>query len=869
MKMSTKTRLLLSAVTAASIAATAAPTYAQDSGEEESDEIVVVGSRIARTIDDSALPVTVIDSLDIELSGISSLSDLVRSTSYNTFGSFRERSGTSFTGVATINFKGLGANRSAVLLNGRRMPGSAITGGSIVDLNTLPLSAIESVTVLKDSASAIYGADAIGGVLDIRLKDDFEGLEVGFNAERPSLPGADSMSFNATWGKTFDKGNLIIGYEHFERDPISDGSREYSRADTTGPEFDTNTVGVSVGGNTGFETDFSNAFPLGDCGTDVYAGVFTNPFGISGSGCGFAYADISLQTGRLNRESVFLNGAYEISDNAELYVDGSFTNSDTGGRYAPAVGFFGFSSESPFNTLGRDILAFHRFVGHGNRDDTVDTDQYFVSAGLRGDLTEKVGFDVYGRYFNYKGVETGNTYVLANELEAEVAAGNYDVFNPLSQDATHLGAIERTSAVLTRDLLSEDIMFGATLDGSFKWDLAGGDIGWAAGVEFGEQNYTDVYDEFREALNVLGSAGNSASGDRTRGAAFGEVRLPFADNFEVNLAGRYDEFDDIGGEFSPQASARWTVTDNLKIRGSWGKGFKAPDLIELNQELAESFNDLQDQFRCDAIGLSPCPSFQVQNFSGGNSQLKAETSESFSAGLIANIGDLALSADFYTVKIEDAVTSPSLARINALEADGDLPPGVVVNRAPTTDGTPGAVISIVRPLVNAALFESNGLDFSANYGFETPIGDIDLNGTWVHVLDYNTQANEDSDVAELVGFEGTPENRANSSVRWSKDGFNLTWNTTYIDSHEDAGGEDTREKYDDYWTHDIRAGYNDAFGMEGLTISGGVLNVTEVDPPIDPILGYDDGITLPLYEVRGRVPYINVKYHFQDLNDIF
>lgn len=867
MKMSTKTKLLLSAVTAASIAATAAPAYAQDAVEE--DEVIVVGSRIARTIDDSPLPVTVIDSLDIELSGISSVSDLIRSSSYNTFGSFRERSGTSFTGVATINFKGLGSNRSAVLLNGRRMPGSAITGGSIVDLNTIPLAAIESVNVLKDSASAIYGADAIGGVLDIRLKDDFEGLEVGFNVERPSLPGADAMSFNATWGKTFDKGNVIIGYEHYERDPISDGSREYSRADTTGPEFDTNTTGVSVGGNTGFETDFSAAFPLGACDTDIYAGVFTNPFGISGSGCGFAYADISLQTGRLNRESVFLNASYDVSENAELYVDGNFTNSDTGGRYAPAVGFFGFSAASPFNTLGRDILAFHRFVGHGNRDDSVDTDQYFVSAGVRGEFGKDIGFDLYGRYFNYKGAELGNTYVRTSILEAEVAAGRYDVFNPLSQDATHLAAIEASSLELSRDLLSEDIMFGLSLDGSFKWDLAGGDIGWAAGVEFGDQKYTDTYDEFREALDVLGSAGNSAAGDRSRGAAFAEVRLPFADNFEVNVAGRYDEFSDIGGKFSPQANARWTITDNLKVRGSWGKGFKAPDLIEIHQELAESFNNLSDQFRCDAIGLSPCPSFQVQNFTGGNSELQAETSESFSAGLVGDIAGLSFSADYYTVKLQDAVTSPGLARINALEADGDLPDGVIVNRAATTDGTPGPIISIVRPLVNSALFESTGLDFSVNYGFETELGDIDLNGSWVHVLDYNTQANEDSDIAELVGLEGTPQNRANTSVRWSKDNYNLTWNTTYIDSHEDAGGEDTPEKYDSYLTHDVRFGVNDLFGLEGLSLAGGVLNITEEEPPIDPITGYDDGITLPLYEVRGRIPYVNVKFHFQDFNDLF
>jgi len=850
-------------ITGMMVAGFAAPAYAQDI-DDDMDEIIVIGSNIPRPISDAPLPITQIDALDIELSGISNVSDLIRTTTYNTFGSFRERSGSSFGQVATVDLKGLGANATAVLLNGRRVPGSALTGGAIVDLNTIPLAAIESINVLKDSASAIYGADAIGGVIDIRLKDDFEGFEVGANIERPSLPGGDSETYTATFGKTFDRGNFIVGYEHFERDAISDGDREYSKADTTGPVFDTNTTGVSVGGNTGFETDFSAAFPLGDCDTDVYAGVFDTPFGISGQGCGFAYADISLQTGNLNRESVFLNGSYEISDDMEFYLDATFTNSQTSGRYAPAVGFFGFSADSPFNTLGRDILAFHRFVGHGNRDDSTNTDQLFLSAGFRGEMENGIGYDLYGRFFDYSGEQLGNTYVQTSILEAEVAAGNYDVFNPLSQDATHLGAVERSGIELSRDLLSKDYLVGATFNGTLPGlnFPSGEDIGWAAGFEYGDQSYTDIYDEFREAIDVLGSAGNSASGGRSRTAMFAELRVPFLDNFEANFAGRFDDFDDIGSNFSPSVNARWSVSDNFKVRGSWSQGFRAPDLISLNQSLSESFNDLSDQFRCDAQGVATCPSFQVQNFSGGNSELTAEQSESFGAGVVADFGDLSLSVDYYDVKIKDRVTTPSLTRINALEAQGDLPPGVIVNRAAPSGGIPGAIIDITRPLVNAALFETSGIDVNANYGFTTDIGDFDINASFVHVLDFNTQANADSEVAELIGVEGTPQNRANTSVRYIRDNWSVSWNTTFIDSHEDAAGEDTPEKYDSYLTHDVRVGVSDLLGFEGVSLAAGVINLTEVDPPIDPITGYSDSITLPLYEVRGRIPYVNVKYRF-------
>lgn len=329
-----KKSALALAVTSATLLSSSA-VLAQD---EALEEITVTGTNIPRPISDAPQPITVIDALDIQLSGISNLSDLLRTSSFNSFGSFRERSGSSFGQISTVDLKGLGSQYTAVLINGRRVPGSPLTGESTVDLNTIPLSAVESIEILKDSASAIYGADAIGGVISIKLKDDFEGFSIGANVERPSLEGADSQSFNLVWGKNYDRGNIIVGYEHFERDAISDADRPYSRADTTGPTFG-NTEGVSVGGNTGFEPDFSGAFPLGDCNPDLYAGVFTDPFGVPGTGCGFAYANISLQTGNIERDSVFLSADYELNEGTELYLDARYNNNQTFGRYAPAVGF--------------------------------------------------------------------------------------------------------------------------------------------------------------------------------------------------------------------------------------------------------------------------------------------------------------------------------------------------------------------------------------------------------------------------------------------------------------------------------------------------------------------------------------------------
>ena len=853
------------AATAAFALSALTPAVAQEGDGTTLEEITVVGTNIQRPISDAPQPITVIDSLDIQLSGINNVSDLLRTSSFNSFGSFRERSGSSFGQIATVDLKGLGSEYTAVLINGRRVPGSPLTGASIVDLNTIPLSAVESIQILKDSASAIYGADAIGGVISITLKEDFEGVEFGGGIERPSLEGADSQSYHGLWGTTFERGSLMIGVEHFERDAISDADRPYSRADVTGPTFG-NTEGVSVGGNTGFETDFSSAFPLGDCDTSLYAGVFTDPFGIPGTGCGFAYANISLQTGNVDRDSIFLTTNYELTDKTKWYLDARYNNNETFGRYAPAVGFFPFSAQSPFNTLGRDILAFHRFVGHGNRVDSVDIDEVTVATGFKGEFSNGIGYDAHVRYFDYSGKELGNTYVRTSALVTEVNAGNYDVFNPLSQDPTHLAAVERSGIQLSRDLKTEDIEVGVVFNGE-SFALGGGNTGWAFGLEWADQEYTDLYDEFREALDVTGSAGNSAAGDRSRYAVFGEFRLPIADNFEVNLAARYDDYDDIGSEFSPQINARFSPNDNLTFRASFGEGFKAPDLINLHQELAESFDDLADQTRCAAQGLAPgaCPTFQVQNFSGGNLTLEPEESESFNIGVIGEFENFAASLDYYNVEIQNGVTQLSLAQVNEREGRGDLPPGVIVNRGASAGGVPGAIVNIINPLTNGASLETSGLDLGVNFGFDAGFADIDANLTWVHILEYDEQTTEDSPVDELVGTEdgddAYPENRFNTSVRFARDNVTFTWNTTYIDSFRNVSDTD---EYDSWLGHDVTVNWTDAFGLEGLNLTAGVLNLTEEEPSIDPNpnAGYSDSVVLQLYEVRGRIPFINVKYHF-------
>ncbi len=850
---------------AATLAISAPASMAAEDGADEAERIVVTGSRIRQTDVEGATPVTTITREDLELSGLESVSDVLRSTTFNSFGSFRERSGTSFGQIALVSLRALGADRTAVLIDGLRVPGNPFTGSAAVDLNSIPLAAVESIDILTDGASAIYGADAIGGVINIKLRNDYEGAEFKFGAARPSLEGGDEENASFVIGGASDKANIVFSAEIFRRDAIFDADRDYSGVQVLNPGgvFGADTRGISVGGNTGFSTDFSEAFVLGDCQTTddggLYAGVFTDPFGVPGEGCGYGYADISAQTGAVDRFSTFLNASYQISDNHTLSYRNTYSRIESFGRYAPAVGFFFCAGCDPRPaTAGGDILAFHRFVGHGTRDDNTTRYELNNVVTLEGFLNDDVEYSVYARNYRYEGLELGSTYVLTSVLEEEVAAGNYDVLNPLSQDPTHLQAVANSSATLSRDIITTYNAMGFSLNGAFG-ELAGGDIGWAFGGEWATEKYQDVYDTFREAGNVTGSAGNSAAGDRERYAVYGEMQFPITDMLTVNVAGRYDDYSDFGDEFSPQVMVRFQPLDNLVLRASWGEGFKAPNLTELYSSRAQSFNDVVDLTLCADRGIAAvdCPNNQVENFTGGNPDLQAETAETFNVGAVWEpIENLNVGVDFYNIEIENAVQQIGMQTIINLESQGNpLPPGVVITRDPPPAGfTVGRLNNIERGFANVGIFEVEGYDVKLGYRFDTDsFGSLDAQLTWSHINEYNFTSDPTAAAVNQIDSEGAPEDRYNLNLRWNSDAHTVNLISRYIADFEGSGGPDV-PRYDDYFATDATYVFNTSWDAD---ITVGFRNLFDADVPIDPTTGWDQSVSGQLYQLEGRTPFIS------------
>ncbi|MDP9142383.1 MAG: TonB-dependent receptor plug domain-containing protein, partial [Pseudomonadota bacterium] len=317
------------------------------------DTIEVTGSRLTRAAVEGALPVAVIDRASIEASGFTSVGDLLRNTVFNSSGAFRAQSGSSAQSLISVDLRGLGSERTLVLIDGRRAP-KAPFAPTAQDLNAVPLAAVERVEILKDGASAIYGADAIGGVINIITRKDFEGVEITHQLQGTDRKGGDIEQGSVTLGVNGERGNLVVGASYFSRDIIFQRDTLYA---PRGGSFFSNNIIVSR------DTDRNGVFnpdpDSDDFGGDeyIYAAVpngcpNTDPaFYLIPSGlCGYDFALVAADEAEVQNQGLFAKGTFEISDTWNVGVNASINRAKSFGRYAPALNDFALSIpvDSPF-----------------------------------------------------------------------------------------------------------------------------------------------------------------------------------------------------------------------------------------------------------------------------------------------------------------------------------------------------------------------------------------------------------------------------------------------------------------------------------------------------------------------------------------
>ena len=881
--------LALPAFVTAGLMMSTAPVMAQDEDSAELDELEVTGSRIKRVDLETSTPVTVINREQIEAAGDSTVAELLRSSTFNSFGSFRDQSGfgSGFVGVAQVSLRGLGSQRTLVLLDGRRfgtIPGS---GAASVNLNQIPIDIVERVEILRDGASAIYGSDAIAGVVNVITRKDIDGATLTIQAEDPEVDNGEAERISLAGGMSSSNGNLTFGIEHFEREPIFD--RDFPEFAVAPDSFGISSFGfpgsyIILGGDLAGGNYVDPRCPLnvGDSALFPNSYRWTLSTGLAGNSnpgetrCGYNFANDTILFPETERNAGFVNANYELTDNINLVSRMLISQNETRGRFAGApitTPFPTISADNPNNPINilidqgdateddlAPVLVLARTVPSGNRDSYVKDNSFDWFAGLEGvlDLFGGSDWSVGAQYI--RNTVDGFTYNLANKrtLQNAIDNGSLDFFNV--QGLSNEEWLQNTSDVFANarhtGVFQAETEY-TLLDGSFSWDLfqtANGPVPIVIGAEYYELDFSQENDPESNQLIIAGTSGgdNIAGVGRDVTSFYAESIVPLPGNIDVNLAGRYDDYSDFGSTFNPKVSVGWRPTDAWLVRASYGEGFRAPSMTELYGNQSESFPPAVDLVGC-ANGVASCNPTQYRAFFGGNPDLEAEESESINFGVVWNpLDQLSFELSYYDIEFDNQITTISLQRAFQLEQDGFANPVVRNN-----DGTVNFV-SLTNQ--NLSGVQTDGLDFNATYGFDTDgMGRFNFQLDVSHVLSYETEGAPGDGFDDILDSNGIPETRANLLVNWALANWEASWVTNYISANGGADIDTFGSENGSHVTHDVQLAY---FLPWDAQIAVGARNVFDEFPPTNANFYGWQPVDFGLYDPQGRITYVRYKQNF-------
>lgn len=824
------------------------------------DRIEVTGSRLKRADIEGAVPVVVIDRAQIDASGDVSVADVLRDSTFSSFGNFRPQSGSSAQALADIDLRGLGSSRTLVLIDGRRAPKAPFSGQS-ADLNAVPIAAVERIEILSDGASAVYGSDAIGGVVNIILRKDFNGAELRIGTGQTKVQGGDTEEASAIMGISSDRGSLIAGLSYSKRGMV------FTRDQIGGGD-----LGVSSYGN-----NYRNVIPnpdradpntpprAGVAGDWLASGPFirvpgfdcdTNGFWVTtGNTCSFDFNSVAANEASVENKALFARGDYQINDDWSLYMTATASRVNSFGRYAPVPGEVFIPEGSPNDpNPGDGLPAFvrHRFAAAGNRDNNTDATVTDLLIGATGQLTDKMSVDFGLRRNEYHYTELGHGYIVRTLAEQAINNGTYDLTDPFGADPAVIKGFTTTIA-------RESTWKTEELYGTLNFDLfemGGGVSNAVVGAEYRKEEYADIYDPLSEAGVVEGSSGNSAGGSRDVYSAFFEWLFPFTSTFDVTIAGRYDKYSDYGNDFSPKIAARWQPLDNLTFRASYGEGFRAPTLDILTQQAAFSADPVTDFDTCVGFGGNPATcaddEIQVNATVIANGALKSEQSKQFSVGVAYDPFDwLNVTLDYYNIKVEDRInqfTSQELIDRSIDPSLGPIPAGLGVTRDPVTN----AIINVTRGSANEGTLKTNGFDFNLRTDFDLGGAGKLENALQVSYINKYDIISVVGDVSNQAGIVGQPDLRAALRNTWSLGDFTVGFSTNYIDGQSDSTGN-----VGGYATNDVYVNYKTPW-KAAITI--GANNVGDRYPELVGFNGRPWNFSL--YDAYGRTVYFRYTQSF-------
>ncbi|MEI8606135.1 TonB-dependent receptor [Pseudoalteromonas sp. B160] len=857
-----KPKLIACVTLALSTAGYTSQSFAADEAKKV-ERIEVTGSRIKRTDIEGPSPVQSISRADIDNMGYDNLQQLLErmpAAGNGTFSTRGNNQDSTANGSAAVSLRGLGADATLVLINGRRVAISAFAESitnSFVDINSIPVSAIERIDILKDGASAIYGSDAVAGVVNIILKKDIDGLEVNLGYGGTDGPNYEETSASIVWGTSNEKSSASVIIDYFKNTSLS--SDEMGRLGT-----------ANQAANGGEDFRSSRGFP----GYFYVDGVKTiDPdcpaeSATSSGSCLFDYGPFGYIAPASERVGAISQFEYNFDNGITAFLEMAMQHNTSiaAGAPTPLDEDAGLTvpGSHPNNPFGKDIeIGRYRTVDAGARQWDIESDTLRFVAGLRGEISDW-SWEAAVQKGRSKSMQTGDRtqgWVRTDFLQREINAGNYNPFGGTYNDPD---VINRITTSLVRRGESHMTSFDANITGE-AFSFGDSVVMMAAGIEYREEDVSDIPDDQFQRGLIFGTESVSAAAERDQYAAYVEFSIPLADSLELQLAGRYDDYSDFGTTTNPKVALRWAPTDEITVRGSWAQGFRAPSLAQIGLGPSEESQFFIDSYRCAATG-EDCDVLDYNIQFAGNPDLKAEESESWNVGFIwAPMADLGFSIDVWSITQDNKIDEQAFGPIYDAECNNQNST-ICVRLSPQGGQSLGVIQKIHSTFENVSSQEVSGVDFSANYNHS-----LDDLGLLKFNLEWSYQDKFEKDGRDYTGEYGYPEHRWMFSTNWELGEFNTNVNISYVGEFEDTPDIDfdgtldfdsnTSRMVDSQVLVDLQTAYRIT---ESTKILIGVNNLFDEEPPF--AIGDGDGdlygYASAVHNPRGRYIYTKVSFAF-------
>lgn len=883
-------------VTAVSAAESTGPTADEYTGERDDakarrggedrgrdmEEISVTGSRIRGAR--SASPLVTMTRQDIDRAGFASVEALIDKLPQN-FGGGASLDTLTDTGNDTnvlggnvgneaggtsVNLRGLGTSSTLILLNGRRLSPGGFSA-AFTNISSIPVTAIERVEVLTDGASAIYGSDAIGGVVNFILRDDYEGAETRLRYGSDGRGDTSSVLFGQSLGNSRDDGNALLTYEYYDSGNLANRDRDFTSTSdlrrfggTDRRTLGGNPANIDAGGQLW-------AIPAGQDGTSLT----TADFPVDANGRPLAqpnrFNDRALGDvlPRLRRHSAFLRLTQAVGS-AELFADARFSTQETEWRRSFSPIDIEVTEANPFfvDPTGTGLTAV-TVAGYALDDElgpqinTGKIDSTGAVLGVRFDMGESWKGELLANWAQEEQERSINLTLDTDALDAAVNPVDPNlnpgqVFNPFGDGANTDAAVIETlidRSPARRSETDNDIRsFNLNIDGRV-FELSGRAVQIAAGTEFREELLVTTRN-----VDSAGDVTSDLSRDVT--SVYTEVFFPLAgrvngrpgmQRLEISLAGRYENYSDVGDSFNPKAGIAWSPSRSVIVRGTYGTSFKAPALLDLDvSRPSANFFAYFPQALVDT-GIVPFP--MIARI-GGNEDLRPEKATTWTAGVQwrpERVEELSLDVTYFDVDFEDRIALP----ITDLAIADDPRFMSFVNRTPTTEQIAALVndprwfnpsgaseVDLLSGAAAVAIVDGRfsnvsrsvitGVELQLAYRFESKFGlfDIGLNGNYL--FDFEQALLDTDALVEEVDTYGRPVDfRARAGLTWSRNAWSVSGFVNYTDGYTDSISDPARS-VDSWSTFDLNIVYDigdrgNFFADTRLSLS--TQNLFDSDPP--------------------------------------